>query len=98
MVDIICVDKVVKSALVVGLAVTIAFNDSPATCQSSFGSSWERVERLAIFNTGRTHQIGSGGQIRFELPLTRYTASVLFRESLDNFIIVALSSATDLEN
>ena len=97
MVDIICVDKVVKSALEVGLAVTIAFNDSPATCQSSFGSGW-KVERLAIFNTGRTHQIGSGGQIRFELPLTRYTASVLFRKSLDNFIIVALSSATDLEN
>ena len=47
--------------------------------------------RRTILNTGCTHQISGSCQIRFKLPFTRYTTSVLFSQSLDNLIVVALS-------
>ena len=77
-----------KSALVVGLEVTIAFKASPAISSATF--HWKKWRRT-ILDTGCTHQISSSCQIRFKLPFTRYTTSVLFSQSLDNLIVVALS-------
>jgi hypothetical protein len=46
--------------------------------------------RRTILNTGRSHQIGSSGHIALQLSFTRYTTSVLFRQCLDNLILVSL--------
>jgi hypothetical protein len=79
----------VKSALVVGFEVTIAFKASPAKSHQLTFVPTSR-DKCTIFYTGSTHQICCSCQVGFKFPFTRYTPSVLFGQSLDNLILVTL--------
>lgn len=82
----ICCERVVKSAFVLGFAVTIALRTSPAkVCK--LRRRTERARGLTVLDGCTAHQVGGGCHVRLQLPLAGYTTSVLFRHSLYDLVV-----------